>query len=70
MTLLGLILRHVLRAAGLIAVESEPPVGPPASMRCVGPSETGIHHVGWPSAPPEVDRSFHHAKGETMEGGW
>lgn len=67
MTLLGLLLRFLLRAFGVIAHESERPVGPSARAE-----PTGLHHVGWPSTPAQVDRSFHHAPGETLgsEGGW
>ena len=48
MTLLGLLLRLLLRAFGVIAHESERPVGPPASVTYPRPDQTGVHHVGWP----------------------
>ncbi len=51
MTCLGLLLRLLLRAFGVIAHESERPVGPPASVTHPRPEQTGIHHVGWPEPP-------------------
>jgi len=44
---LGLLIRLLLRAFGVIAHESERPVGPPASVTYPRPEQTGIHHVGW-----------------------
>ena len=47
MTFLGLLIRLLLRAFGVIAHESERPVGPPASVTYPRPEQTGIDHVGW-----------------------
>jgi hypothetical protein len=48
---LGLLLRLLLRAFGVIAHEAERPVGPPASVTYPRPEQTGIDHVGWPEVP-------------------
>lgn len=51
MSLLGVLFRLLLRAFGLIAAESERPVGPPARVEYhTTPEATGVHHVGWPDS--------------------
>ena len=55
MTLLGLLIRLLLRAFGVIAHESEWPVGPPAPVTDPRPEQTGA----WPEAPrraPDLGR--------------
>lgn len=70
MTLLGLLLRFLLRAFGLIASEPERPVGPPARVTYVRPSDTGLHHVGWPMPPVAGTQEQFDAEKWIAEEGW
>jgi hypothetical protein len=78
MTLLGLLLRLLLRAFGVIVHESERPVGAPASVTYPRPEQTGIDHVGWPEPPrraPDPGRvrsamAQRDADMDQIRGGW
>ena len=78
MRIAGLLLRLLLRAFGVIAHESERPVGPPASVTYPRPEQTGVHHVGWPEPPrpaPDPGRvrsamAQRDADMDQIKGGW
>jgi hypothetical protein len=73
-TCLGLLLRLLLRAFGVIAHEPERPVGPPARVSYPRPEQTGIHHEP-PRRAPDLGRvrsamAQRDADMDQIKGGW